>query len=269
MTHATTIRAGQRLSTTTGVAFCRLGAVVVGGDGRLLGLTARHILECEGDGRLFDAETNALIGTAVAGRAQVESGGDFAETIGIIELAHVSIDDSDVRTANLTSGTPRFRNGERVTKRQSDCANIDGSLEGFGGSIEFEDPTTGHPTILRGVIELSFPDDVGATQRGEAGSPVFDGTGALIGLLMAGSAERAYAAPVHEFLERHGYRLYCAEPESAVQEGTADAGIKLELRSAAFGATRLRRDINAAPGAGRDPYTEVVPTKLLEMLGQD
>lgn len=260
------IRPGQQLVTKTGRASCRLGAIAVGPDGSMIGLTARHIVESEEEASMFDAVTGAFIGRRSDRRPCLTSGDEFYETIGLIELDErlVAIDESDEPIISVEAAKPRDRIGSTVRKLEAGGFST-GRLEGYGGSIEFQYLSGSQPIILRNFLELSFPSET-ATAPGEAGSPIIDESGALLGLLIGGNADRAYAAPVQPFMRRHRYRLFRPNPSTANSPEEALREVEMDLRSTSHGAEQLRRDIIADDRNARDPYGERMPHKLVKLI---
>ena len=268
MTDLVRIRLGQSLSTQTGIAFCRLGAIVADREGRLFGLTARHILEEEAGGRVFDPSSGREVGAVAGDRPPLQEGSDFFDTIGIFTLDAVEVDWSDPASFVLHAVEPEVWIGRSVSKVQADCAPATGLVEGYGGSIDFQPAAERPTTLLRHVIELSFPEGSEATCRGEAGAPLIGARGALLGLLIGGTTQRAYAAPLKPFLDRYDYALLLPELGQSADASIDEQELEHELRSTAWGALQIRHDINLENVDARNPYKEEIPPRLIDLLAE-
>jgi hypothetical protein len=261
------LRPGRVLSTLNGDAFCRLGAIVQDVGGKLYGLTARHILEAEDDPVIFDAATSTPVGYRVELPVAAE-GDEFFHSIGLFEIdtKFVSIDMTHDLVADMRIAPPDYQLTGTISKLGPDGVFQSGELIGYGGSIYFKASPESTSVVLKNVIEIVFHSGAEATCRGEAGSPILNEDGAIIGLLIAGSEVRAYAAPISGFLEIAGLRPVKINRENSIDLDRLSEELSEELREASFGAEQLRHDISLDNGLARDPYKEDMPKRFLDAL---
>ena len=281
MTAVLALAPSHKLVTHTGRAFFRLGMLVQDTTGRWLGLTARHIMECEPEEGVYDASTSTLVGSRLATEPAVARHRAFSETIGafIIDTSSASINLADPLTLDMNVAQPRQAIGRPVFKIESNGLRVEAIAVGYGGSITLIRPD-GEEAVYHGVLEISFDEHRRhAVAAGEGGSLVLDEHGAALGLMIAGDGEACCVAPLLPFLEDHGFRVIDSasllsregEGDMGGDDGASTGGIadlSTEYRSALNGAKELRselREENATP----DPQDEPVPRRLLELLDVD
>jgi hypothetical protein len=263
------ISSGQQLVTHTAQGRCRLGFVVEASDGTLVGLTARHILDREWDGGIFDAQSSRPLGRRVEGREPLRDGDGFFETIGAFALDGHACTPShlDLQAFAMPIAAPAIAMGSAALKITGEAEGVPGVFQGFGGSVNFINPVTDEPTLLRDVIEASFGAEDEPAPRGEAGALVTTFAGEAIGLLIAQDGWRSYVAPLEPFLKKYGYHRIGYDLTANIA-GAADPDEELawDLRIATVGAEQLRQDIFAENQAASDPAERHVSRRHLDLL---
>jgi hypothetical protein len=266
---STFIVPGTRVSGDTQRGIARVGAIAFDRANRRIGLSARHILECEGTPDVYDAESGLRIGTHLGAPQKLSDRCFFYDTIGLFSIDRHNV---EVRMATPFASIngvadPDKLLGAKVFKLENSSVLPSARVVGLGGAIRFADPYTQHKAVLHDVVEVAFEaggaDPVAA---GDAGSLIIDENGAAVGLMISGRRDRCYVAPLQPFLRER--KLILADDRAFKGEGrnVELAAYFSELRLATHGTNLMRADLRSDPVLHADPGGDAVPRHLLESL---
>jgi hypothetical protein len=231
------LRIGGQISSATGVARGRIGGFATGHDGRLFALVARHVAHAEHDGLIFNEDEK--LGTTRE-LSIVEQ--DWDANIPNLAAAIAAVDITDacrpivVEEAGITVDTYFENPLDALDKRVRTLADSDDCAEGtvvwVGSRVRVLYGEDRPPLRYTDAVEVSFdqPEEV-RLARGDAGMPVVDHDGRLVGLVISGTPARCFVAPVAPFLKRHNLTLYSqqgptAEADEAVPFDQVAAGLR-------------------------------------------
>jgi hypothetical protein len=263
------ISLGTRLTSKTGKGVCRVGAIAFDESGQLLGLSARHVLECEEAPDLFDALTGEKVGDRISMPTEELHRSPFFNSIGLFKIDRQRV---QVRMATPFISVrglaqPDYLLGAAVFKLEASSALPRGTVTGLGGAVGFVNPYTNCRTIMTDVIELRFADGgTDPSAAGEAGSLLVDERDAAVGLIICGQRGRCFAAPLAPFLRAR--KLTLAGDRAPIAFGAEQelASYVSELRFATSGGRRMRDDLLSEPRLHADPSGDEVPPDLLRYL---
>lgn len=258
---------GLRISGPAGHGACRLGLVVRHQDGRTLGLSARHVLYYDVRPEIFDLDTNRQIGSRIEWPHSEAGSNKFFETIAAFELENATNactnrlgDKAIIETAPLEGLV-----GRHVMKLDGGSDFAVGEITAVGGSVRFTDPYLRTTEVLRGAIEVRFRrGGRNPTSAQEAGALLIDERYAAVGLLICGDRERAFFAPLQDFMRAH--KLSLPAIAQAAPSHDIIAKVENDLEQASLGSEQLLRDLRAEGPVHDDPGSEVVPDQLTERL---
>lgn len=219
------LRMGARISTATGVARGRIGGFAKDGE-RLFALVARHVALAEGDGQLYLNEQ--YIGTVdVSGATgmRLDKRSPMSNAIVAMEIAkdHGAI---IVEEAGISVTTAYADPVDALDRRVRTLADSDsfasGAVAWVGSRVRVRH-ADGSEVHYSEAIEVAL-DDLGEGElaRGDAGMPVIDEGGNLLGLVISGTHSRCFVAPVGPFLEAHSLSLYRLSSAPAEVEGRVE-----------------------------------------------
>lgn len=272
---------GQQITTATGAAVGRIGVVARDHAGRVIALTARHVILAEGIGTIQDAEHSIDLGQTVKlpdyaptpeelSPLGLPPPAPFFTTIGTFLVG----DGIDLAAARLVPATGVHTEldglvGAPLVGQRPGLPPVRAVVVGVGGVVRFNDPYTNRTTVLSQVVEIQIVGEE-ALRRGEAGLLFTDEFGSAVGLLMAAEPPRtAYLAPLGPFLAIHGLSLISELAPKTVpddQEDMARALLVAQLDRAAQANAMIRKALEAEPNMHHDPAATQIPARLLEHL---
>lgn len=214
------LRMGSRISSVTGVASGRIGAFARGAGGRIYALVARHVAFAEGDGRVFehDEELGAAETWRCADTGQQERL-PISQTIAAIDVTDacrpIVVEEAGI-SVTAAYDDPLDTLDLRVRTLADSDSFASGTVAWVGSNvrIRFHDGTEAQ---YSGAVEVSLDEmEEGGLCRGDAGMPIIDDDGGLVGLVISGTHSRCFVAPVAPFLRQHNLTLYrLSEPSTA------------------------------------------------------
>jgi GAF domain-containing protein len=206
------LRIGAKISSKTGVARGRIGGFARGQDGQVYALVARHVAFAEVDGRIFLHDEE--IGTAVAW--QVAAGGaddrlPMSQAICAIAISDpkrpIIVEEAGIRIDSYFADPTDSL--DRRVRTLSDSDGFSHGIVAWVGSrvrIRYQGDANEH---YSGAVEVTFEKSAtSGLVKGDAGMPIVDDDGKLLGLAISGTHERCFVAPVAAYLEQHKLRLY-------------------------------------------------------------
>lgn len=186
----------------------RLGLVVIDATGRVIGLTARHVLLSETRPVLYGG-TPAIVGRPLATDIRPEQPRPMIESIALVELDSAIQLDETYSALNFAEPVAmRHLMGRRVRKFGSKAK---ATVTGLFGTIELVS-SYGQPIQYYDTIEIRPDKQQQFVSSGDAGSLIVaDGPAPIpVGLLMAGEGRRLFLAPVRELLDSMHLKLLTA-----------------------------------------------------------
>jgi len=194
----------------------RLGVYVKDRDGKIYGVTARHVLERLRRDKENEAPTVELKGHAldsnqfVIARYELPSRKSEEAEAEITAFPILPRDDGAKYEA-----APFFK--DVVTDLACYDATcllvIDGSKRSKGrvvsteASPRYRHPTSNEPLLLSRAVEIEAEDEEKFSFAGDSGAPVVLADGALLGILIGGLGSFSYVAPIAPFLAANGFSL--------------------------------------------------------------
>jgi hypothetical protein len=227
------LRIGAKISSKTGVARGRIGGFAIGQDGQVYALVARHVALAEVDGRIFLHDEE--IGMAVAW--QIAAGGaddrlPMSEAICAIAICDpkrpIIVEEAGIRISSCF--TDPMDSLDSPVRTLSDSDGFSRGIVAWVGSRVRIRYQGGADERYSGAIEVTFEkSETSGLVTGDAGMPIVDDDGKLLGLAISGTHERCFVAPVAAYLEQHKlslYRLADSSAEKVVQVEDVAAGLR-------------------------------------------
>jgi hypothetical protein len=179
--------------------------VLIDGSDRYIGLSAGHILKQSHDYTVYNM-SGRQVGELISEASSTQSGpAPFHDLIGRVILK--SATDLIPGEAPQDFSNKPILPGLPLYWAASDGSTIQFRTIGRGGEVAFSANPYEPPSYFRApvVLELAAESDRGPG-AGDAGSPLFDGDGNVVALLISSDGERFYAAAIEEYAAAHGLR---------------------------------------------------------------
>lgn len=262
MTRSINIFPGMQIRTQTGRVRARLSLIAVDEIDQRIGLSARHILEYEGGKEVFvfDDSTGVLLGKhvdlprLVTGEMAPKDGIDINRLIGGFLIGGPP-QSSVFEISNGAVGgiaNPRFLVGS-IVKRVDDFVSYRaGKLTSFGGSVSLYNPSDQTDVVYYNVAEISFSDEgINPVSNGDAGALIVDENNNAVGIIVGGTRERCFVAPLFDFMAVHNLQVLGSRPSRKHFSSPNEVSIAMQMRShlleAKSGVDHLKRDQMAEP----------------------
>lgn len=248
------LRIGGQISSSTGVARGRIGGFATSDDGRLFALVARHVAHAEEDGEIFneDEKLGAARELSVVEQCWDANIPNLAAAIAAVDITD-SCRPIVVEEAGITVDSYYENPLDALDERVRTLADLEDCAEGtvvWVGSRVRVSYGEGRPSQrYANAVEVCFeqPEDV-RLSRGDAGMPVVNHDGRLVGLVISGIPARCFVAPVAPFLKRHNLKLYSQKgPPAEVDQAIPFDQVAAGLRDASLNLSEWIRESTHRP----------------------
>ncbi|HTU12424.1 MAG TPA: hypothetical protein VMG08_16150 [Allosphingosinicella sp.] len=263
------IRLGGRIASETGARLGRIGAFATDRAGRLFALGARHVIEAE-TSEIIYADGLPLGARFAFGPRQDEDGSfpRMSDAIGAIRL-----DDSQSTVITEACGflvegciddaMPLI--GDTAFCISSAMSPIRCTVTGVDLSVFVRGLPHETPRRLWGAIEITFEaEDNPTLGKGDAGAPVVDARGNIIGLAISATGRRCYVALLAEYLRDNGLvaKFGAAKPTSSYVSEPSMAYIHATFRAVGEGLSQWANDMRRqVRDAGQNTLREDEPAE--------
>jgi hypothetical protein len=216
-----TVAIGTALCGGSRAGRCTVGALVKNEAGELIALTAWHAFARETDPGAYLAENGRRIGSILPNLMHGQDHDPFWSAIGLILLdPHVgSARDNSAAECPPDSAESMDALLDRQVRRFG-FPRVEGRVRATHGILHVTNPLNGKQATYVDTVEVALTGTPGLA-KGDAGSLLVTSTGEAVGLIMAGTLETCYVAPIAPLLQMQGLRLV-SPPATRLQGGYID-----------------------------------------------